>query len=128
MPDIIGILGNSQFDPGKPVKIKSIEKREIYIMTEVLGKKELVARLAESAGATKVQSARDFDNFVEVIKTALEAGETVRIPGLVTLTSEVKEAHTMEMYDFQAGDGSRKTVEVPEKRVYKARFSKALSK
>ncbi len=128
MPDIIGILGNSQFDPGKPVKIKSIEKREIYIMTEVLGKKELVARLAENAGATKVQSARDFDNFVEVIKTALEAGETVRIPGLVTLTSEVKEAHTMEMYDFQAADGSRKTVEVPEKRVYKARFSKALSK
>lgn len=128
MPDIIGILGNSQFDPGKPVKIKSIEKREIYIMTEVLGKKELVARLAENAGATKVQSARDFDNFVEVIKTALEAGKTVRIPGLVTLTSEVKEAHTMEMYDFQAADGSRKTVEVPEKRVYKARFSKALSK
>ncbi len=97
-------------------------------MTEVLGKKELVARLAENAGATKVQSARDFDNFVEVIKTALEAGETVRIPGLATLTSEVKEAHTMEMYDFQAADGSRKTVEVPEKRVYKARFSKALSK
>ena len=128
MPDIIGILGNSHFYPGKPVKIKSIEKREIYIMTEVLGKKELVARLAENAGATKVQSARDFDNFVEVIKTALEAGETVRIPGLVTLTSEVKEAHTMEMYDFQAADGSRKTVEVPEKRVYKARFSKALSK
>ncbi|MEY8736434.1 HU family DNA-binding protein [Lactobacillus sp. AN1001] len=97
-------------------------------MTEVLGKKELVARLSENTGTTKVQSAKEFDNFIEVIKTALEAGETVRIPGLATLTSEVKEAHTMEMYDFQAGDGSRKTVEVPEKRVYKARFSKALSK
>jgi len=122
-------LGNSQFDSGKPVKIKkSIEKREIYIMTEVLGKKELVAHLSERAGTTKVQAAKDFDNFVEVIKTSLESGKTVRIPGLATLTSEVKEAHTMEMYDFQAGDGSRKTVEVPEKRVYKARFSKALSK
>lgn len=97
-------------------------------MTKVLGKKDLVARIAEHAGTTKVQTAKDFDNFVEVIKTELEKGNSIRIPGLITLTSEIKEAHTMEMYDFQAGDGSRKTVEVPEKRVYKARFSKALSK
>ena len=97
-------------------------------MTKVLGKKDLVARIAEHAGITKVQTAKDFDNFVEVIKTELEKGKSIRIPGLITLTSEIKEAHTMEMYDFQAGDGSRKTVEVPEKRVYKARFSKALSK
>lgn len=87
-----------------------------------VGKKELVATIAEQMETTKKDAGLAFDGVVEAIKTHLAEGEDVSIVGLVNFTQKVVPAHE-RVLGFNG-----ETVQVPERVQIKARASKTLTK
>ena len=85
-----------------------------------VGKKELVATIAEQAGVTKKDAGLAFDAVVEAVKTRIAEGEDVSIMGLVSFTQKLVPAHE-RVLGFNG-----ETVQVPERVQVKAKASKAL--
>ena len=54
--------------------------------TEVVGKQELVKRIAQAANVTQKQAGEIFDATLTAIKEALEAGEEIRLVGFGTFS------------------------------------------
>jgi nucleoid DNA-binding protein len=52
--------------------------------TEVVGKQELVKRIAEATNVTQKQAGEIFDATLTTIKAALQAGEEIRLVGFGT--------------------------------------------
>ena len=50
-----------------------------------MNKTELVAKVAEGAGLSKVDAKKAIEAAVESVKAALKKGEKVQIPGVITL-------------------------------------------
>ena len=53
-----------------------------------MNKTELIAKIAEGAGLSKVDAKKALDAAVEETIAALKAGEKVQIPGIITLAVE----------------------------------------
>lgn len=53
-----------------------------------MNKTELIAKIAEGAGLSKVDAKKALDAAVEATIAALKAGEKVQIPGIITLAVE----------------------------------------
>ncbi len=51
-----------------------------------MNKTELVAKVAELAGLSKVDSKKAIEAAIEAVKAALKDGEKVQIPGVITLS------------------------------------------
>ncbi|MCF0198523.1 MAG: HU family DNA-binding protein [Bacteroidaceae bacterium] len=51
-----------------------------------MNKTELIAKVAEAAGMSKVDSKKAIDAAIAAVKDALKAGEKVQIPGIITLS------------------------------------------
>jgi DNA-binding protein HU-beta len=64
-------------------------------------KKELIERIAQEAGASKIQAQKHFDAFEEVVTEALKAGEEVQITGFGKFS--VKERTAREGRNPQTG-------------------------
>lgn len=95
-------------------------------MTEVLSKKDLVAKIAEDNGITKVAATEEVKHVLEGIAGVLKENNTLKLTGFATFTSEFKEAHTREVYDFQKGE--KKVVELPAKYIHRVKLSKSITK
>lgn len=85
-----------------------------------VGKKELVATIANQLGSTKKDAGIALDAVAEAIRTHLAEGEDVAIKGLVSFTQKTVPAHERTL-GFNG-----ETVEVPERVHVKARASKTL--
>jgi DNA-binding protein HU-beta len=64
-------------------------------------KKELIERIAQEAGASKIQAQKHFEAFEEVVTEALKAGEEVQITGFGKFS--VKERTAREGRNPQTG-------------------------
>ncbi len=51
-----------------------------------MNKTELVAKVAEVAGLSKVDAKKAIEAAIEAVKASLKAGEKVQIPGVITLS------------------------------------------
>jgi DNA-binding protein HU-beta len=87
-----------------------------------MNKSELVSRMAELAGVTKVQAERGLDALIQAITEAVEKGEAVRLVGFGSF-EVVKRAE-------RAGRNprTREPLKIPEKKVVKFRAGKNLNK
>lgn len=59
-----------------------------------MNKTELIAKVAEGAGLSKVDAKKAIEAAVESVKAALKAGEKVQIPGILTLSVATRPART----------------------------------
>ncbi len=50
-----------------------------------MNKTELIAKVAEIAGLSKVDSKKAIEAAIEAVKAALKEGDKVQIPGIITL-------------------------------------------
>ena len=57
-----------------------------------MNKTELIAKIAEGAGLSKVDAKKALDAAVEATVAALKAGEKVQVPGIITLAVEKRDA------------------------------------
>lgn len=57
-----------------------------------MNKTELIAKIAEGAGLTKVDAKKALDTAIDATIAALKAGDKVQIPGIITLSVEKREA------------------------------------
>lgn len=87
-----------------------------------VGKKELVATIAEQMETTKKAAGLALEGVIEAVKTHLAEGEDVSIVGLVGFTQKVVPAHE-RVLGF-----SGETVQVPERVQIRAKASKTLTK
>lgn len=59
-----------------------------------MNKSELVEAVANGAGATKADTIRFLDNFIATVIGALQAGDTVVLPGFGSFTTGNRSART----------------------------------
>lgn len=59
-----------------------------------MNKTELIAKVAEVAGLSKVDAKKAIEAAIEATKAALKAGEKVQIPGVITLSVADRAART----------------------------------
>jgi len=57
-----------------------------------MNKKEMIAQIAEKTGQTPKEVNITLDSFFELVATALEAGDNVRLVGFGTFTSKTRAA------------------------------------
>ncbi len=57
-----------------------------------MNKTELIAKIAEGAGLTKVDAKKALEAAIDATIAALKAGDKVQIPGIITLSVEKREA------------------------------------
>jgi len=57
-----------------------------------MNKTELIAKIAETAGISKVDAKKALEATIESVKGALKAGEKVAVPGIATLSVAVRPA------------------------------------
>jgi len=57
-----------------------------------MNKTELVAKIAEGAGLSKVDAKKALDAAIESVKASLKKGEKVQIPGIITLDVATRKA------------------------------------
>lgn len=89
-------------------------------MAEVLGKKELVAVIAEESNVTKKAAAEAVDMVTGGIRSVLATNRSVRLAGFGSFTAEFKEAHTRK------NNLTGEMVDVPARYRYKAKLSKTI--
>jgi DNA-binding protein HU-beta len=87
-----------------------------------MNKSELISKMAELAGVTKVQAERGLDALIQAITEAVEKGEAVRLVGFGSF-EVVKRAE-------RAGRNPRtgEPLKIPEKKVVRFRAGKKLNK
>ncbi len=85
-----------------------------------MNKTELVAKVAEVAGLSKVDSKKAIEAAIEAVKGALKNGEKVQIPGIITLSVATRSARTGK--NPQTGD----VIEIPAKNVIKIKAGSEL--
>jgi DNA-binding protein HU-beta len=86
-----------------------------------MNKSELVSKMAELAGVTKVQAERGLDALIQAIEEAIERGEAVRLVGFGTF--EVVRRVERKVRNPRTGE----PLKIPEKKVVKFRAGKELN-
>ena len=86
-----------------------------------MNKTELIAKVAEIAGLTKVDSKKVIEAAIEAVKTSLKEGEKGQIPGIITL--EVAERGERTGKNPRTGE----TFTIPAKKVIKIKAGSELN-
>lgn len=86
-----------------------------------MNKTELIAKVAEVAGLSKVDAKKAVDAAVEAVKGALKAGEKVQVPGIITLAVEKREARK------GINPATKQAITIPAKKVVKAKVGSELA-
>lgn len=86
-----------------------------------MNKTELIAKVAEVAGLSKVDAKKAIDAAVEAVKGALKAGDKVQIPGVLTLSVEKRAARK------GINPATKQAITIPAKKVVKAKVGSELA-
>jgi DNA-binding protein HU-beta len=86
-----------------------------------MNKTELIAKIAEGAGLSKVDAKKALDAAIEATVAALKAGDKVQIPGIITLAVEKREARK------GINPATKQTITIPAKKVVKVKAGKELA-
>ncbi len=86
-----------------------------------MNKTELVAKVAEGAGLSKMSAKKAVEAAIDSIKETLKNGEKVQIPGIITLAVTTRPARTSK--NPRTGE----PITVPAKKVIKAKAGSELS-
>ena len=86
-----------------------------------MNKTELIAKIAEGAGLSKVDAKKALDAAVEATVAALKAGEKVQIPGIITLAVEKRAARK------GINPATKQTITIPAKNVVKVKAGSELA-
>ncbi|MFN7038224.1 MAG: HU family DNA-binding protein [Alphaproteobacteria bacterium] len=85
---------------------------------EKMNKEELIDAIATKSGLTKADSKKSLEAYVEAVREALAAGDTVQLTGFLTLSVAVRAARKGR--NPQTG----KEIDIPESKVVKASIGK----
>ena len=86
-----------------------------------MNKTELIAKIAEGAGLSKVDAKKALDAAIEATIAALKAGEKVQIPGIITLAVEKRDARK------GINPATKQVITIPAKKVVKVKAGKELA-
>ena len=86
-----------------------------------MNKTELIAKIAEGAGLSKVDAKKALDAAIEATVAALKDGEKVQVPGIITLSVE-KRAERKGI-----NPATKKAITIPAKKVVKAKVGSELA-
>lgn len=86
-----------------------------------MNKTELIAKVAEAAGLSKVDAKKAIDAAVEAVKKALKKGEKVQLPGVLTLSVEKRAARK------GINPATKQAITIPAKKVVKAKVGSELA-
>ena len=86
-----------------------------------MNKTELIAKVAEGAGLSKVDAKKAIDAAIEAAKAALKKGDKVQIPGIITLSVEKRGARK------GINPATKKAITIPAKKVVKFKAGKELA-
>lgn len=85
-----------------------------------MNKTELIAKIAEGAGLSKVDAKKALDAAVEATVAALKAGDKVQIPGIITLAVEKRAARK------GINPATKQAITIPAKNVVKVKAGSEL--
>ena len=86
-----------------------------------MNKTELIAKVAEVAGLSKVDAKKAVDAAVVAVKGALKKGEKVQVPGILTLSVEKRAARK------GINPATKAVITIPAKKVVKAKVGSELA-
>ncbi len=86
-----------------------------------MNKTELIAKVAEIAGLSKVDAKKAVDAAVDAVKDALKKGEKVQLPGVLTLSVEERAARK------GINPATKQTITIPAKKVVKVKVGSELA-
>lgn len=86
-----------------------------------MNKTELIAKIAEGAGLTKVDAKKALDAAIEATAEALKAGDKVQIPGILTLSVEERGERK------GINPATKQAITIPAKKVVKAKVGSELA-
>lgn len=86
-----------------------------------MNKTELIAKIAEGAGLSKIDAKKALDAAVEATIAALKEGEKVQLPGIITLAVEKREARK------GINPATKQTITIPAKKVIKVKAGSELA-
>lgn len=86
-----------------------------------MNKTELIAKIAEGAGLSKVDAKKAFDAAVKATVAALKKGEKVQVPGIITLAVEKRDARK------GINPATKQAITIPAKKVVKVKVGSELA-
>ena len=86
-----------------------------------MNKTELIAKIAEGAGLSKVDAKKALDAAVEATVVALKKGEKVQVPGIITLAVEKRDARK------GINPATKQAITIPAKKVVKVKVGSELA-
>ncbi len=86
-----------------------------------MNKTQLIAKVAEGAGLSKVCAKKAVEAAIDSVKKALKKGEKVQVPGIITLSVAKRPA--------RSGKNPRTgaTIKIPAKKIVKAKAGSELN-
>ncbi len=86
-----------------------------------MNKTDLIAKIAEGAGLSKVDAKKAVDAAIAAVKAALKKGDKVQVPGIITLSVEKRAARN------GVNPATGKAIKIAAKKVVKAKAGKELA-
>lgn len=86
-----------------------------------MNKTDLIAKIAEGAGLSKVDAKKAVDAAIDAVKAALAAGDKVQIPGVLTLSVEERAERK------GINPATQQTITIPAKKVVKVKVGSELA-
>ncbi|MBO4612017.1 MAG: HU family DNA-binding protein [Bacteroidaceae bacterium] len=86
-----------------------------------MNKTELIAKIAEGAGLSKVDAKKALDAAIDATVAALKAGEKVQVPGIITLSVEKRDARK------GINPATKQVITIPAKKVVKVKAGSELT-
>ncbi len=86
-----------------------------------MNKTDLIAKIAEGAGLSKVDAKKALDAAIDATVAALKAGDKVQIPGIITLAVEKRDARK------GINPATKQVITIPAKKVVKVKAGKELA-
>jgi len=87
-----------------------------------MNKTDLIAKIAEGAGLSKVDAKKAVDAAIDAVKAALKKGDKVQVPGIITLSVEKRAAARNGV-----NPATGKAIKIAAKKVVKAKAGKELA-
>ncbi len=86
-----------------------------------MNKTDLIAKIAEGAGLSKVDAKKAVDAAIDAVKAALKKGDKVQVPGIITLSVEKRAVRN------GVNPATGKAIKIAAKKVVKAKAGKELA-
>jgi DNA-binding protein HU-beta len=76
------------------VRCFDVYNKQIHILEDSMTKAELVAKIAEAAGITKVAAEKALGGFIDAVTETIKAGDKVTLTGFGTFSAVTRAART----------------------------------